>query len=417
VDIKGNVTDLIQWKGGESVLTQADYTAGLYGKSNLLALINGDPYLVGGYFQHASLPELDRSIIHSELATDVTNLDVNRIDLTINNLGSPIDFYTAYDGFLDQLNRRIHELRGLMDVIKPELVIHLSYRLENDRTGILLKTDHITGTIKDPTFYTDSECSEGNAILISNYCDTINKAIPRRVYGSELLRIRLTGYKLFYNVVRLPAQTTAYVRHDKPHASMREIYSSGPIITELHDDKPKHNELTDRFRWDGRSLYHFESEGTGIKLHQNEINSESSRLFRILVASESLNKSFVANGSQRIRFNISAWNCDTIAVSNTRKVYEVITMSTGFTGNYTNCHPPQHPILPQPSIPDFELMKMLYDLRTRVDIQEHIIGELNAKMTQAETKIATLEASIIELKAGAAEEASTGGGDLVLPSF
>ena len=302
--------------------------------TNAFLDLNGVPYLVAEYLDRSQFRQLDRSWIQNEIFIDTTEAMRAVVDITINDIGKRGDGSPSvmgngrkYSNLLKAISWHTDRLHHRFDVIKPGMIVRVNYRLENRKTGQIIRTTSEDVRVKDRTYFIDINPKDINDNgIVSNMMTTIVSSINNFTHGLDGMILRMTSIQLFYETVKrgyglkhIPDVFNPY-EHHLHNQNRHTIGVNGTCSCDDVLDNPIHPPdwfMLNRF-------YRFENLGKDITLHTQEIFDKSNRVGLIPCGVIHVNRIFSINAGHRIIFKISVWKNDVVAVVNTQKIAKAL---------------------------------------------------------------------------------------------
>jgi hypothetical protein len=307
-------------------------------KTNSFLDLNGVPYLVGEYVDRESFRQIDRSHINSEV--NVIEEDMKAIvEISIDDIGKrPSDGYLQIIGnstkqkrLVKIIRKHAHRFEHRLDVLRKGIIVLISYQLENNRTGRIIRSSQETIRINDKNYFIDVNPRnvDDNAIVV-NFYDNIVSTINQFTHGTDHMIIRITNIQLFYECTKRDFMRSPYGEdpyhpgypvplyhhHDGPyHPNDDYYYQLENQNNSNRDIYPPSWNMYNRF-------YHFANRGKAIELHINEIYDVNTRIFLLPCGNMKLNRTFFVRPAHRIVFKINIWKNDVVIVNDTRMIAE-----------------------------------------------------------------------------------------------
>ena len=311
-------------------------------KTKLFLDLDGLPYLLAEYLDKREFRTVDRSLIKSSIV--VNNAEAYRaiVDINIDDIGK-----RASDGLPSTLGNRTKQIKLLqaicnnaprlnqvMDTMRRGIILRVNYRLENIRTGVIIRSASEDLRITNRNYFIDinSDDINNNAIIV-NFMDTLVSTLNQFTHGTDRMMIRLTSVELFYEVMKRNPKYSGH--HHQPHwGDGHECNCVDPHFNPYyhHQHYQTHQNLCgDRCEtiiptswWMFNRYYHFDNVGSDIILHIQEIEDKSNASYLVPCGFVHVNRAFEINPGHRIVFKFSVWKNDVIAVNNTAKIAKAL---------------------------------------------------------------------------------------------
>ena len=300
--------------------------------------LNGVPYLLGEYLDRSRFRQIDRTLIGSSIT--VNNSEPYRavVDINIDDIGK-----RASDGLPSTLGNRVKQkkliqmictnsprLHQVIDTMRGGIVLRVTYRLENIRTGTVIRSASEDLKIPNRNYFVDINPNDinDNAIIV-NFMDTIVSTLNEFTHGSDRMMLRLQSVQLYYDVLkRTPRQIGTTGQNNASDGT--ECGWGDPCFNPYyHHQQHQSYQNFNGYRtesvipaswWMFNKFYHFDNAGKDIVLHTQEINDQANPSYLVPCGVVNINRAFEINPGHRIIFKVSVWKNDLTAVNNTDKI-------------------------------------------------------------------------------------------------
>ena len=291
-------------------------------KVNAFVLVGSKPYLLGYYLNNYRYTALDPSVLSNGIAID-TSVDGQAL-ITINidqtkKAGDGTPLLTGNAEKREELEQAVMARREVLahqrfPVIKKGLVVRINYRLENQRTGVPIKSVTEDFKVYDSGFNFFSEgVNAADPALVVNFSDSVIASVNQFTHGVDPVVLRVNTVHLYYEAI------TPNVPKPKPPRGVSLMTFGYPVLQPPCDCK----HLEDpRFKTIN-NLYRFGSDNSDIFLNQSEIDL-CKRVELIECGAFYLNKAFVVSPVQRILFKVSVWKDDLVVVADTYRIANIL---------------------------------------------------------------------------------------------
>lgn len=381
--------------------------------TNAFINLNGMPYLMSEYIDRETIQQLDPSAVYSSIDVDQSEAMRVIIDVNVDDIGKK-------DGGLNVIGNRtqLHSLyrmiahnkvkmQSRLPVLRKGLVIRCYYRLENAKTGIVLRTAIETLRISERNLFLliNAQDINDNAI-INNFCSSMVSTINEFTHGTEPMVLRVTHIQFAYEYVKvnpvIPRVTQSIVGYPveclnscdypDPYAAHPQCGYTEADMYNYHKDMQRQHRIGDPYYghpnqyiypdgWYGFSrFYHFSEGGHDIILHDNEIYDKATKTIEMQCGTIQVNRAFIVNPGHRIVWKFCIWKNDLIMVNDTATICKILQAPwspgcpwpmPGTEENYPDCPTPRPS---DPSKTDYTqneyingLMDMLHDLRVELN--------------------------------------------------
>lgn len=311
--------------------------------TNVFALINGMPYIVGEYADDEHYQQLDSSMVKNEINIDQSEAMRTVIDMSITDIDrvastgrlDVLGNNTKKESLIRLIRSNYQQLDHQLPMIKRGLVIRVNYQIENKRTGQVIRT--LIETLRIPEryyfLYVNPDNVDDNAI-IANFSDSIVSTINQFSHGTDPMILRITSLQLSYELLR---QNPVRPRVSKMFHEDVPVYQGPAEYATNHEIYNYHDKMQPRVSIGGyynkpqcgnyyhyNTFYHFDETCDSMILHMEEINDKNAQVFNIHVGQVQVNRAFVINPGSRIIFKIAVWKNDLALVNSAREVAEAL---------------------------------------------------------------------------------------------
>lgn len=334
--------------------------------NNAFINLNGVPYLLSEYVDQNTFQTIDRALVKSEINIDSTDTNRVIVDISIDDIGHKSDGSlnvlgnaTKQNSLIDMIKDNMYRIEHHLPVLKRGLVLRVHYQLENNRTGKVLRSLQEDIKIEDRNYFIDinPDNINDNAIIV-NFTNSLVSTINQFTHGTDLMQLRINSIQLGYDCVR-PNIARPQIGHSI-HNMPAEMYANDGLHNEqemyyYHKSLQSQQYLGDQHQqpesiiptqwYDFNRFYHFETSGTEIILHNQEIDDCKNHIMNILCGHIAVNRIFLVQPGQRIIFKFSVWKNDLCIFNDTTRVAEALRVNT------TPYWPPQPTPQPVPPVP------------------------------------------------------------------
>ena len=116
--------------------------------TNTFLEMHGIPYLLAEYCDRSSITQLDRSMIYTAVDIDTTEAMRAIIDISIDDIGKRpsdgnpnlIGNRTKQMDVINSVSRIFRHAEKSLPVIRSGLIVRVNYRIENGRTGQVMRS-------------------------------------------------------------------------------------------------------------------------------------------------------------------------------------------------------------------------------------------------------------------------------------
>lgn len=300
---------------GDDTQTYNNCSSETPGRTNAFLDIRGYPYILNDYLENIVFKQIDPATISNNIS--ISNIQPGRsiVDISINDTKPIIGNRIKYSRLIESIFKNVRtNKQNILPVLQKVLVVQINYRLENQRTGKILKEASEKLSINTRDYFLDINVQSvsDNAIdncIITNFNDALTTSVTEFLHGSETMICRITGIELFY-----PAVLFSHHHHH---------HTPGTPHHHIPQDPNQYSPVCQSYLYN--DLYHFDNNGTDIHLHQPEIEDKPAHEITLIpVGCIKLDKMFNVNTGHKITFKYSIWKCDTIMVKNTKRIQEIL---------------------------------------------------------------------------------------------
>ena len=391
--------------------------------TNAFVTVNSLPYLLGEYVDRKVIQPVDRSMIKSEVKVDTTEPYRAIIDVSVDDIGirasdglpNIIGNNTKKMALLDMIRANFQTLDHHLPVLKPGLVVRVNARLENNRTGQVIRSMIEDIPLENRNYFLDVNPRDinDNAVIV-NFSKSLCSTVNQFTHGRDTMIFRITSLQLCYPCVmddplrnrvggdrRLdpyhnPIDMYEYHDHMQSHIDM----SYHTATCHQDDIMPPYWESFERF-------YHFDKKRNDIILHKEEINDPNTKVAYLSCGNVQVNRAFLVNPGHRIVYKFSIWKNDVTLVNDVSAVANVLRAPVSdpyYVSPCTCCHNDKTN-QPYGIYPDMENVLKMYKAGQNMDYtQNAVINQLNDKIDKLSAAISALQPSD-----GSSEEENTGG--------
>ena len=355
--------------------------------TNAFINLNGVPYLMSEYIDREIIQQLDPSVVQSSIDVDQSEAMRVIIDVNVDDIGrkgdglNVIGNTTQIKSLYKMIANNKARLQSKLPVLRKGLVIRCYYRLENAKTGIVLRTAIETLRISERNLFVliNAKDINDNAI-INNFCASMVSTINEFTHGTEPMILRVTHIQFAYEYVKvnpvIPRITQSivgyptellnsceypdpYAAHPVCNMSEADMYNYHKNMQRQHRigdpycEKPNNYVVPDSWYAFSR-FYHFSEGGSDIILHENEIYDKATKAIEMQCGTITVNRAFIVNPGHRIVWKFCIWKNDLIMVNDTSRICQILQAPWGspfpFPGEYDDVTPCPCPYpKPQPA--------------------------------------------------------------------
>ena len=297
---------------GDDSQTYGDCQSESSGRTNALLNVRGYPYILNDYLENVVFKQIDPAFIKNSIS--ITSGETGRtiVDISVDDTRPIAGNRIKYSKLIEAIFKNVRANRqNILPVFQKALIVQISYQLENQRTGKILKsaTEKLSVTTRDYFLDINVQSVSDNAIdntVITNFTDALTTTVTEFLHGSETMVCRVTGIELFYPAVIL---------NQMPHSHC------GP--TTIANEHNHGNPVTQSYQYN--DLYHFDNNGCDIHLHDEWIDGRSDdNVTLIPVGGIKLDKLFNVNTGHKITFKYSIWKSDIVMIKNSKRIEEIL---------------------------------------------------------------------------------------------
>ncbi len=340
--------------------------------TNTFVDLNGVPYLTEEYANRNTIAQLDRSIVQSNIDIDNSEMYRSIIQFDIDDIGKTPDGYLCVLGnetklkkLAEMTQQHAHDLNHEFKVLSKALIVVLSYELEDQVSGLTIRSYQETLRITDKNYFIDINPNAVNDnAIVSNFHDIIVSTVNQFVYGINRMAIRITNIQLYYECAS--KEFKPYQPCDVDEGGIRynnymhhKLNQTTQYIGITENRGPCYNNYP--YDWcDFNRFYHFDNMGSDIVIHQNELKNPSVKYNLIPCGNIVVNRKFLVNPGQKLVFKFNIWKNDTTFVHDTTYLAKAIGAQC-INPNQNSCdcgcdcdhdhpyYPPHHckPVYPQ----------------------------------------------------------------------
>lgn len=371
-------------------------------KSNAFIDLDGIPYLLGIYMDRCNFQMVDRAMIQSGIYVDTTEsmravIDIQIDDIGKKNMDGDLNARTNKQKLQDLIEGiRQMALAGKMElpVLCNSMIARINYRLENNRTGHVIRTMSEDVRITNRSTYLDiNQNNIDDQALLSNFNDTIISTINQFTHGRDMMILRVTSIRLFYEMLRPDPLTPSVRKQVAP--SINQAYNCGyGSLLDYHEAVQNQHFLGDAdYRGNDvtppdwslfERFYHFEDNGSFIALHTQEINDPRVRTILVPCGKVDVNRAFVINPGHRIIFKFSIWKNDMVLMNDTSIVAKLLRAPV-LPGKYHHHHHHHH------CDPYHDVLSLCSDGLQMDYNQNSVINRLNNVIADLQDRIEVIE--------------------------
>lgn len=328
--------------------------------------IDGFPYLLADYLDRRNFQQVDQSMIQSYVNIDQTEsmraiVDINFHDIGKNSNGSlgVVGNTTKQVNLLQLIRRNFIKLNRRLPVLRRGVIARISYRLENNKTGQIIRSTTEDFRISHSNFfvYINQQNLSDNALL-SNFAGTSISTMNYFTYGNDPMILRIQDLSLHYEMVKVGIAEGNYSIHaDVPFSNETDIFEYYRLNNNKTYQPHYGTTATDTVappQWNMLSpFYHFDNNGKDIILHTDEIYNNHTQTILVPIVSTTINQAVMINPAHRIIFKFNIWRNDVTMINNTTPVAHALDASIRnpqldnynpyFPGGLDSCYPNNNP--------------------------------------------------------------------------
>ena len=301
--------------------------------------LKGFPYLLADYLDKRNFKQIDRSMINAYVKTDQTEpmraiVEVSIDDIQKNADGSlsTLGNTTKQINLLQMIERNFQKLQNRLPVIKKGIIVRITYRLENNTTGEVIRSSTEDFRIPQAQYYVDINPKNiSDNAIINHFMGSSISTMNYFTSGRDPMLLRIMNVDYFYEIVvagingnddiqnldmfgnDLDIHEYHRLMNDKYHVPSYGIATTETII-------PPQWIMFNRF-------YHFDNSGKDIILHKDEINSPNTKTSLLPIGSVVINKTIMINPAHRIIFKFNIWRNDFTMFNDTTSIAETLRAS------------------------------------------------------------------------------------------
>ena len=282
------------------------------GRTNAFLDIRGFPYILDDYLDNIVFKQIDPASIINGISIESTEHNHSNVSISVDDTKPMFGNRIKYSKLMESIFRTVRtNAQNILPVIQKQLIVQVTYQLECQRTGQILKTATEKLAIRNRDYYlnTNVQSISDNSIdncVISNFVDSLTISITEFLHGSETMICRITGVDVLYPAV---------MPHHHHHKDTQQMIPSC--------DSDMYNHVCHSYQYN--YLYHFDNHGTDIHLHSEEIeDNRCENVSLVPVVSFKLDKTFIVNTGHTVTFNFAIWKSDVIMVKNTKRIEEIL---------------------------------------------------------------------------------------------
>ena len=210
--------------------------------------INGHPYILDDYLDDIRFKQIDVASVSNSISISSPETNRTIVEISIDNTKPIIGNRIKYSRLIETIFKNVRtDRQNILPVIQKSLIAEVSYTLENQQTGEILKSANEKLSIKNRDYFLDINVKSiaDNAIdncLITHFEDSLVTSVMEFLHGSETMICRVNNIKLFY-----PAVLHKEHRHHHHKDRFR------------HEEVHHFEHVSHSFRYN--ELYHFDNNG------------------------------------------------------------------------------------------------------------------------------------------------------------
>lgn len=290
--------------------------------------LDGIPYLVGEYFDKRNLTAIDTTAVRNDVVVD--NCEVNRaiVTINVNNIGF------KSDGGLDTVGNRTKQkklikmiteysdhMNRVFSVLRRGMIVRINYRIENMRTGVILKTSSEDIRIVDRNYFVELNSADINDnAVITNFVSTTVSTLNQFTHGSDRMLVRILSVQMFYEALNKNPKSIGLCTNWNDRFSIDYLHPRlNPYLNSLVNPDGCDTIVPTNW-WNFNRFYHFDSAGRDIVLHGDDIEDRANCAYLVPCGHVTINRTFEITAGHRVVFKLSIWNNDITMVSDTKKI-------------------------------------------------------------------------------------------------
>lgn len=366
--------------------------------------INGYPYLLAEYLDKRNFQQLDNSMINNYVKIDQTEEMRAIVDISVDNVGknsdgsiSALGNNTKQINLLQMIERNINQLGNKLPVLRKGLIARISYRLENNTTGEVIRSTTEDFRIPKANYYLNinSKNINDNA-LIANFNGSTFSTMNYFTNGRDPMILRIMNLDIFYEVVKSGMK----LNDESIKIEVPPTFGNEMDILTYHQlmggnyKKPSYGVANTETiippQWIAfNNFYHFDNSAQDIILHNEEIYDDKTETALVPCISMVINRAMIINPAHRIIFKFNIWRNDVTMFNNTTSVAEALRAQYvnpyynqygyPYPNDDYNTRPPYHPHHPYSN----EELLALLRRNTMADYkQNEVINQMNNAITE-----------------------------------
>ena len=314
--------------------------------TNAFLQMHGIPYLLAEYCDRENIRQIDRSMIYTAVDVDTTEAMRAIIDISIDDIGrrasdgkpNVISNHKMQEDVVHSIRKIFRHAEKSLPVIRGGLVVRVNYRIENGRTGQVIRSVYEDIRVPERQYFIDT-CGVNETAIITNFSSTQVSTINQFTHGMDPMTLRITSVQLCYEVMKAN-NLQPRGRIDKPYQRMEDLcprpYYETYGVYEYHKDKqnlqylgePMYGCALDRiypYDWFGYNrLYHFDNNCRDIILHMDDIYDKHAGTTLIECGRLMVNRAFIINPGERLIFKLCIWKNDLALFPDTTPIAEAL---------------------------------------------------------------------------------------------
>ena len=319
-----------------------------YLHTNAFLEMHGIPYLLGEYCDRDHIEQIDRSMIYTDVHIDTSDERRAVIDISIDDIGrrasdgmpNLIDNHRKQMDIVKGVRHIYHRCAKSLPVIRSGVIARVNYRMENGRTGEILRSVYEDIKIPERSYFVSVTPKDVNRnAIVTNFASTQVSSINQFTHGRDPITLRITSVQLCYEVLN-DYRLVPRGRIDKPLQRMEDLgphsyyetYGVYEYIKAMQNrqyvGEPMYDMPGDRVYppdWFAyNQLYHFEHHGSDIILHMDDIYNHMAKTTLIECGRLTINRTFTVNPGERLVFKLSIWKNDLALFDDTRPIAEAL---------------------------------------------------------------------------------------------
>lgn len=283
-----------------------------HGHINAFLNIRGYPYILNDYLEDITFNHIDTSLISNSIVISNSESGRTIVDISIDNTRPMIGNSIKYTNLIEAVFKSVRkDVPNILPVFQKALIAQINYRIENQRTGKILREASERLSIDTRNYFLNANVQSiddntMDACILTNFTDSISTTVTEFLHGSETMICRITGIELFYPAVIYSHHTHSNTKH----------------CTTISNNTTNNPDCQS---YQYNDFYHFDNLGKDIHIHQTEIEDNPTHDITLIpVGSMKMDKGFIVNTGQKITFKYSIWKSDVIMVKNTKRIEEIL---------------------------------------------------------------------------------------------